>query len=285
MRLLPRQSLYQRPRRASILIAAIWILVILAILSTGLYKIMSSRLLLSKALEKRLLCRYAALALCVYTQSKQEIDGTLHDSLSELGGLTVKQLGNLECTFNTFDEESKININTCSKETLEKLPGFNQELAEAVIGSGLRPFFAKEQILFVEGVSNEVFSECKNFITVYGQGKININTAPPETLSALGLDSGLITVIEDFRKGPDSQIGTEDDGVFGGTGTVAETLKQFSGLSEEQEKNLNQAISQGLLDVISENFFLDIQTKIFNKPAMKYNIVLDTERVKYWRER
>ncbi len=56
-----------------------------------------------------------------------------------------------------------------------------------------------------------VFTEIKDLITVYGSGKININTAGPQVLSILGMDKDLIQDIILFRTGEDGDIDTEED--------------------------------------------------------------------------
>ena len=44
-----------------------------------------------------------------------------------------------------------------------------------------------EELLLVNKMDQEVFDKIKHFVTIYGEGKININTAPKEVLLALGV--------------------------------------------------------------------------------------------------
>ena len=51
-----------------------------------------------------------------------------------------------------------------------------------------------------------------DIFTVYGDGKININTAGKKIIGSLpGLDEQVGVLIENHRAGPDNRIGTEDD--------------------------------------------------------------------------
>lgn len=53
-------------------------------------------------------------------------------------------------------------------------------------------------------------------LTVYGDDLININTACPQVLAALGgLEEGVIEALYTHRAGGDALLGTEDDEVFG----------------------------------------------------------------------
>jgi len=117
------------------------------------------------------------------------------------------------------------------------------------------PFALVQELLAVKGITPLVFyGEDKNkngildpgedenmdgklqkgiepFLTVYGDGKININTAPLEILSAIpGMSKESIKTIIDYRKGGDGVEGTKDDNVF----RSLEDLKIISQLTEHE---------------------------------------------------
>jgi len=76
-----------------------------------------------------------------------------------------------------------------------------------------------------------------NIFTVYGDGKININTASKTILAALpGLDEQAAETILSYRSGPDGRLGTDDDMCFGGT----TELSTVEGLTELQIELLGQ---------------------------------------------
>lgn len=57
-----------------------------------------------------------------------------------------------------------VNINTASKEQLEKLPGIGGVKAQAIIDG--RPYQAKEDIMKVKGIKQGTFDKIKDVITV-----------------------------------------------------------------------------------------------------------------------
>ena len=42
-----------------------------------------------------------------------------------------------------------------------------------------------EELLLVKGITPEIYLKLKNLITVFGEGKVNLNTAEPQTLEIL----------------------------------------------------------------------------------------------------
>jgi len=59
-----------------------------------------------------------------------------------------------------------------------------------------------EELLLIKGVSAEVFNRIRDYVTVYGDGKININSAPSEIIECLSkkIDSCLAQMIVDRRQ-------------------------------------------------------------------------------------
>ena len=72
-----------------------------------------------------------------------------------------------------------------------------------------------EELKFVRGVTDEIYERLKKYVTVYGKGSTNINTAPREVLLALGnLGESFVDAMLDWRLGEDGRMGTDDDGIF-----------------------------------------------------------------------
>src|SRR5262245_24961463 len=120
-----------------------------------------------------------------------------------------------------MDEESKLNVNTVDAAVLEKLfttsLGFSGEQAAQLAlalsdwrtpgESQMTGFYSEEyyknlefpysvknsefelldELLLVQGMNEETLKTLFNHITIYGDGKININTAGKDVLMALGL--------------------------------------------------------------------------------------------------
>lgn len=291
---LPRLSLSPPHNCGSILVTAIWILAFFIILTIGLYSIVSSQLRLANRFQHILMGQHLARSTCIYFLAKRAEKEVPYDLLYELRREQEIELGNGEAAYSLIDEESKININTASsgiiKKLLETAAGLSevsaQGLAEAlVVRRAEQSFSVKEEILTVEDFKEEIFSALKGYITVYGKGEININTASPEVLEALGLEEGLVEIIKDFRVGSDDKEETEDDGYFESSGEIINKLRAFRMLSEKQETELLSLISGNLLNVKSSNFTLQIETKVLGKSGMNYRIVVDSKnKIREWAE-
>ena len=147
-----------------------------------------------------------------------------------------------------------MNINTISKKFLSRLPGLDEDLADAVMRSSLYPFDVKEELLLVEGINDETFEELKGFITICSDSSVNIHTASTEVFEALGMDNSLISIINNYLAGYDGQKGTDDDRFFESKDKILNRLREFTGLFARQQAMLIQLISNGLLTVSSQNF-------------------------------
>jgi len=268
-------------RKSSILVFSMWVLILFSVFSLSLYKIVVSQIAAVKEVEKATTSFYLAYGLFDLVQNGMKLDKTTYDSLYELRGQTeIKD--NLTAKYSLIDEESKINVNTVTQEVLREFSLIDDDLAIEISESGLKPFGVKEELLMLEGITEEIYDEIKEYITVNGSGKININTATDLVLEGFGLDDSLINIIMLFRKGADDQYGTEDDGVFDSRGSIVTTLSTYYGLSESQELQLNRIL--GSLDIRGSVFSLKIETEISGNPAKKYNIVFDKDSILRWRE-
>lgn len=223
--------------------------------------------------------------------------------------------------YGLVDEESKISINKADQKTLRRLfriaLDFNtteaQKLAASIvdwrdgdgalsipIGSaedreyrGLHyPYEAKdaefevlEEVLLVNGMDEDIFERLKDYITIYGDGKVNINTASKTVLLALGLGGDIVYKILFFRYGEDKILGTPDDGIVTSHATIIPQLSQFSSLSESQLAELTRIVEQNLI-TYSSNFMIRSISKLKNKKGTTEIIcVVDQSgKILYWHE-
>jgi len=274
--------------RGSLLVMSVWILATFSILGVGVSRITSSQLALAKRVEERIVSQRAAEAALLHAMALRKADRTSSDTLQELGTSQERQLGRAAFRYTMVDENSRLSVNTASQAILARVPGFDLDAAVAITTSTLRPFHVIEELRALdEKISQEMLQRARPFLTVYGSGKVNINTAPPEVLQALGLDPGLVETILAFRAGDDKEPGTADDRAFESSGEIVNTLRRYTGLFVDQETALIQLISQGLLDVRSTAVTLQVETLFLGKPVSSYTIVLDTaqQKVKRWSER
>ena len=117
------------------------------------------------------------------------------------------------------DEEARVNLNTAPVALLAALPGVGTEMAEAIVKHRQQgPWGAPEDLLHRGLVSAPVWhgspeqAGLSAYLTVWGSGKININTASPVVMTAVpGMTPALVEAIVRYRQGDDQQLGTSDD--------------------------------------------------------------------------
>ena len=188
------------------------------------------------------------------------------------------------------DEESKINLNSAHPEVLSRLfqaaSGSDREKAAQIAHSIVdwrdsdsfqsdpsygaeddyynnldppyeaknAPFEVLQELLLVRGVDPEIFERVEDQITIYGEGKVNINTASKEVLIALGLDEKTAEAILVYRAGIDRESGTEDDRAFSSPGAAANDLAKVSSLGAAEGASLTNLVAAGLLTTASNHF-------------------------------
>ena len=282
-----------RADEGSILVLTLWILTMLVLLSLGLGYTTSIDQRLVSYQRDRVMALYLAKAgyfralVEIEQDATPAVDSYLDpwaknpDAFQETelgeGIFTVSYTvpgegGEEEIVHGVVDEDRKVNINTASKAILERLPGMTEEIVEALLewreehsgegeGEGKekekeqnKPFGVLEELLRVEGMTDEAFEALQPFTTVYTDGKINVNTSPKEVLISLGMVDSLAEKFLRFRRGPDSILGTEDDQSFTAVGSVQQQLGAFESLSPEEAAQLSAVVSQNLLKVSSVVF-------------------------------
>jgi len=192
-----------------------------------------------------------------------------------------------------IDESALINLNLASADVLARLPGMDNELAQAIVNSGLRPFSAINEVLLVKEISKDKFLLFKDLVTVYGQGKININTASKVTLLALGLDEEMANLILRFRRENKIELTAaeliaepppEPGYGISSLGGLLNDLRDFASLGLRQEQDLLTILP--VLDVKSEYLRFNVITAPGGQEGLRYSIVIHppTKKVLSWSE-
>ncbi len=141
------------------------------------------------------------------------------------GVFTVAYNNSGDEVYGVVDEESKVNINTASEQMLAGLTGIDRETAKEIVSARKRAIFHSPTDLVARGIigdavfnGSRLFKEqkrLKDLVTVWGDGRININTASREVLVATPeLKTIEVDAILAFRIGKDGIQGTSDDGIF-----------------------------------------------------------------------
>jgi len=237
-----------------------------------------------------------------------------YDYIDEKSGTGKTQYG-------LVDEERKININTAAMPVLERFfriflsldETTAQELAASIVdwrdsdsqlsiplGSAEdseyrsmqypyeaknRDFEVPEEILLVNGMTQDIFEKIKDYVTIYGNGKVNINTVSKPVLLALGLSEDIVDDIISFRAGVDGVIGTADDNIFDTVPNIIPKLSQSYHLSDSQLAAVSAVTNQYLV-TNSSNFMIKAVAKLNNKMD-RVELICVVNRsgdILYWRE-
>ncbi|MBF0571684.1 MAG: general secretion pathway protein GspK [Candidatus Omnitrophica bacterium] len=220
------------------------------------------------------------------------------------------------------DEESKINLNKTNELTLTNLLirilSLQDEdavkLARALLdwrqyGEGeIKGFFSEDyysnlqypypkksadyetldEILLVKGMNKQMYDKFINYVTIYGDGAININTASKEVLSALGLPESLIDKIFIVRRGKDAIDGTPDDHTFLQTFEIAADVNAVIKLNLDEARAIDALNMKGLLTTNSFYFTIEAVGKLAGRSASSSVCAVYSsreDRIIYWKER
>jgi type II secretory pathway component PulK len=236
------------------------------------------------------------------------------------GGFSIYNTSNRddfsEEKFGVVDEESKININIASLKTLANLPYFTRDIAASIIDwrdrnqiqlpggaedsyyqSLPNPYSCKDstiesidELLLIKGITSDLLLKIEDFATVYGEGKVNINTCSKEILRALGLSAFIVDKIVGYRSGLDRIEGTYDDNVFGNPSQIVESLSNYVSLTSEEISQITSLTARNQITVFSQYFRINSKGWLQKKRAVTYITAIvkrDNENnleVVYWRE-
>jgi hypothetical protein len=223
-------------------------------------------------------------SVCFSLRQEQKDRSESYRAWKDISVERAQEYGVGRIVFSMVDEESKININMASENILAVLPGIDLVMANHIATSPLRPFSVKEELLLIDGFSREMFDACKDFITTYSNGKININTAPTQVLIAAGINEAIAERLDAFRKGNDGKPGTLDDGYFTQTGDIDQKLKELLWVSEPERIHLVDLVNGGVLGVDSESFTIAATTFVLGKKANMYTVIIGKNRILRWQE-
>lgn len=228
-------------KHGSILILSLWVLFFLAALAIAIGSYVSANIMQAERLSDRMELHALAKAGAEYAvmhclNNTNEWDGMapdlwntkeedFKDQKLEGGSFSVIYVtepkeGQFTTNFGIIGENGRIDLNyiddlpTNVFETLIENCGINDG---GGIAKAIRDYFPKgltgvtgsnytfqsvEELLLVEGVSDEVFGKLSRHVTVYsGTKNININVADKKVLESLALKSDVVDAIIELRDG------------------------------------------------------------------------------------
>lgn len=244
-----------------VLVTVLWIVAILTVVALGFARrAMLERQMAWYALDKeqaQYLARAAAERGIVEIQNKAALDAynrqAGYTGLNQKWAKPVNMLRQSkflplfasrggsgdECTYRIHDCSSRISLNNTPAEVLEQFEVMDFRATRQLLARRKRPepgdqsqrFMSIEELRTFAKIDDEVWygtpetRGLRELITVWGDGKLNLNTAPYEVLAAIPkIDEEVLDAIIAYRNGPDGELGTGDDRIFKTMGHVREKL-------------------------------------------------------------
>jgi len=164
------------------------------------------------------------------------------------------------CGYVIQDEESRVSLSRAPDELLDEVPGITRGIMRKINyrrkgsfadGVAPQPFQTVEELRFLDGVSDEDWfgdeddPGLRDLLSCWGDGKINVNTAPEEVLECIPRLSRSARAIADYRRGADGELFTADDKDFVNLADV----KEKAGISDRAAEAL------GTYCKVSSQFF------------------------------
>ena len=232
-----------------------------------------------------------------------------------------KSFHEIKKRYGMIDEESKININIVGRNEISRLLqvviGLNDEEAEGLAlsiidwreegGSVLEGFFSDnyydnlrdpyppkdgdfesiDELLFVEGINQNILDRLRWFVTIYGDGRVNVNTASWHALVALGFDEDVVDKIVSIRNGVDEKPATGDDYFFYSVKDFTSKIESSGSLSEHEIYRAQQIVLADKI-VISGFFYQSsaVAEKKRSENRKNINCVYNSldRIIEYWNE-
>lgn len=218
--------------------------------------------------------------------------------------------------FGLADEQSKINLNTVDRIALSGLLAlvlglmtdeaqtqaddildwrdYGMRSAQGFFSDGYyqnldspypmkeTPFERLDELLLVKGMNAEKFRMLSAYLTIYGNGRVNINTASRTVLLALGLDVMVTDKILQARRGKDGLEATADDHIFLRSFDVAADVGKLVGLEEDSARQIDALNSRGVIGVDSTAY--SFRSRISDAENAEVFGVLDvlTGKIELW---
>lgn len=226
----------------------------------------------------------------------------------------VLKVGDVDVYFELKEEDGKLNLNTASVEMLTRFfedkanlsqanafmlanrvidfrdeddfvsgvfdEGGSEKSAYAGAGLGYAPknsvFEYQAEALLVKDMSLKIFESVEKNVTIYGSGRVNINTASDAALLSVDLPRTLVDKILAVRK---------EGIIFREPNQLLAELKGRVGLTEQELVRLATAFRHNMLGMDSSVFSLTLRatknSNYFMKAACIFNL---NSGIRYWVE-
>ena len=149
------------------------------------------------------------------------------------------------------------------------------------------PYETLDELLLVKGVDQQTFETLISFVTIYGDGAVNINTASAPVLEALGLAEAVVEKILLVRRGRDGVDATADDYVFSRTFEITADLNTVVRLTLEEARAIDALNMKGLLSTNSFYFTIEATGQLASRSVTNLARAVFSARedkIVYWNE-
>lgn len=273
-----------RSKRGSLLIVVVWLLVFFSILGLSLVKILDAHFAGVKRLEEYCISRNLAFSAAqkgVFLLNEMIANGKVDGD--DLVFFQDRSDDNFFlCRIK--DEQSRLPLNKCGYDILNNVPELDSDTAMMISSSEYRPFELMEQLVIMSLIDQDRFSFINKYFTVYGDGRLNINTAQRETLVLSGMDASLIDKLLRYRDGQDLLPGTGDENFFESISSCISDIKERENITIQERLSFNELLRKGLLSVSSECLVLEVSTFVHNNKSWDYKIYINKKGILKWQK-
>ena len=145
-----------------------------------------------------------------------------------------------------------------------------------------------DELLLVKGMDEPLLNQLQPYLTVYGDGRLNINTASRPALMSVGLDGKLVDKILAMRRGPDLTESTLDDNIYHSVEQLINDISQLNEIFDSKEsRQLGGILSKGNIKANSDYYTIVSYGHIMPSGTQgSATCIYDTDQKKivYWRE-
>ncbi len=148
------------------------------------------------------------------------------------------------------------------------------------------PFQNIEELRLIRGMTPDLYQRLEPYVTVYGSGRVNLNTAERPVLEALGLSASGVASLLAFRTGEDSTEASGDERRLVSVVTLQDELRPY--LTAEDLHQLAVLAQQNLIGTASEAIRLTVDVEEDQHPASRVRLAAVIDRqghMKLWSER
>jgi type II secretory pathway component PulK len=125
-------------------------------------------------------------------------------------------------------------------------------------------------------MNRAIFDKIRPFVTIYGPGGVNINTASREALVAVGIADTLAAKVLAYRAGSDSIPGTPDDLAFTTPDAIPTEIARLVPIDGEEATVLTNLASNGTLRTSSTLFEVISRARLdTGRAEMEIRAVID----------